>query len=59
MRNSILNDMKYNFEPLELFVPNPSYKIDEKELKKSIEKNKELITRIKKKKQTINDEINA
>ena len=53
MRNTILNDMSYNFEPLKLFRPNPDYKVNEQELKKSIEKNRELIARIQKKKQGI------
>jgi hypothetical protein len=30
---------------LEIFVPDPNYKVDEKELKKSIEKNKAIIAR--------------
>lgn len=50
MSKTALNDMKYNFEPLVLFQPKPDYKVDEKELKKSIDKNKELIARIQKKK---------
>lgn len=50
MRNTALNDMKYNFEPLILFQPKSDYKVDEQELKKSIDKNKELIARIQKKK---------
>ncbi|MBO5068824.1 MAG: hypothetical protein J6C37_00445 [Roseburia sp.] len=49
MRNAALNDMNYNFEPLKLFRSKPDYKVDEQELKKSIEKNRELIARIKKK----------
>ena len=50
MSNTALNDMKYNFEPLILFQPKSDYKIDEQELKKSIDKSKELIARIQKKK---------
>lgn len=42
--------MKYNFEPLILFRPKSDYKVDEQELQKSIDKNKELIARIQKKK---------
>ena len=50
MSNTALNDMKYNFEPLILFQPKADYKVDEQELKKSIDKSKELIARIQKKK---------
>ena len=50
MSNTALNDMKYNFEPLILFQPKSDYKVDEQELKKSINKSKELIARIQKKK---------
>ena len=50
MSNTALNDMKYNFEPLILFQPKSDYKVDEQELKKSIDKSKELIARIQKKK---------
>ena len=50
MSNTALNDMKYNFEPLVLFQPKSDYKVDEQELKKSIDKSKELIARIQKKK---------
>lgn len=53
MSNKALNDMSYNFEPLRLYQPEEDYKVDEKELEKSIEKNKELIARIQKKKQKI------
>ena len=50
MSNTALNDMKYNFEPLILFQPKADYKVDEQELKKSMDKSKELIARIQKKK---------
>lgn len=50
MRNTALNDMKYNFEPLILFQPKSDYKVDEQELQKSIRKSRELIARIQKKK---------
>lgn len=43
MSKTALNDVRYNFEPLELFVPDPDYKVDEKELQKSIQKSQELI----------------
>ena len=52
MSNTALNDMKYNFEPLILFQPKSDYKVDEQELKKSIDKSKELMARIQKKKVT-------
>lgn len=45
MESYILNDIEYDFKPLEIFVPDPNYKVDEKELKKSLEKNKVIITR--------------
>ncbi len=44
--------MKYNFEPLILFQPKSDYKVDEQELKKSIDRSRELIARIQKKKTT-------
>ena len=50
MSKTALNDMKYNFEPLTLFQPESDYKVDEQELKKSIDKSKELISRIQEKK---------
>ena len=53
MGKTALNDMSYNFEPLKLFERNPNYKVDERELKESIEKSKELIARLQKKKQTV------
>lgn len=34
----VLNDVEYDFRPLEIFVPDPDYKVDELELEKSIEK---------------------
>lgn len=46
MGNTVLNDRNYNFEPLELFKPKPEDRVNEQELKKSIEKNRELIARI-------------
>lgn len=47
MGNSALNDVSYKFEPLKLFQPKSDYKVDEKELQKSMEKSKELIARIR------------
>ena len=38
MESYVLNDVEYDFKPLEIFVPDPNYKVDEKELEKSIEK---------------------
>ncbi len=29
MSNTALNDLVYNFEPLEIFVPDSNYKVDE------------------------------
>jgi hypothetical protein len=51
MSNTALNDMKYNFEPLKLFQPSSDYKVDEKALRKSMDKSKELIARIHREKQ--------
>lgn len=45
MKSYVLNDMEYDFKPLKIFVPDPNYKVDEKELEKSIEKNKAIISR--------------
>ena len=55
MSNTALNDTRYNFEPLKLFQPKPNYKVDEQELKKSIDKSKELIARIQQKKTVLNN----
>ena len=43
MESYVLNDVEYDFKPLEVFVPDPDYKVDEKELKKSIEKIRRLL----------------
>ena len=45
MESYILNDVEYDFKPLEIFVPDPDYKADEKELEESIQKNKAIIAR--------------
>ncbi len=45
MESCVLNDVEYDFKPLEIFVTDPDYKVDEKELKRSIEKNKAIIVR--------------
>ena len=45
MESCVLNDVEYDFKPLESFIPDPDYKADEKELQKSIEKNKATIAR--------------
>ena len=45
MESYVLNDMEYDFKPLEIFVPDQNYEFDEKELEKSIEKNKTIIAR--------------
>ncbi|MDE6435772.1 MAG: hypothetical protein K2L07_16300 [Lachnospiraceae bacterium] len=47
MSKTALNDVAYNFEPLELFVPDPNYTVDETELQESIQKSQELISFIK------------
>lgn len=52
MESYVLNDIEYDFKPLEIFVPNPNYKVDEKELEKSIEKNKAIISKARKMRKT-------
>lgn len=47
MSKTALNDVAYNFEPLELCVPDPNYTVDEAELQKSIQKSQEYISFIK------------
>lgn len=47
MESYVLNDTTYNFKPLEIFTPDANYQVDEKELEKSIQKNKELIVRVR------------
>lgn len=44
MGKTALDDVTYNFEPLELFVPDPNYKVNDEELQKSIQKSQELIS---------------
>lgn len=44
MSKTALNDVTYNFEPLELFVPDSNYKVNEEELQKSIQKSQDLIS---------------
>ena len=36
MESYVLNDMEYDFKPLEIFVPDPNYKVDEKEKNRAI-----------------------
>ena len=43
MGNTALNDLVYNFEPLEIFVPDPNYKVDEAALQESKKKSEELM----------------
>ena len=44
MGKTALNDVIYNFEPLKLCMPEPDYRVDEKELQKSIQKSREFIS---------------
>ena len=44
MSKTALNDVTYNFEPLELFIPDSNYKVNEEELQKSIQKSQEFIS---------------
>ena len=59
MNKNALNDITYNFEPLELCVPDPNYKVDEKKIKKSIQKSLEFISFIDdyKKKRNVNEPL--
>ena len=59
MNKNALNDITYNFEPLELCVPDPTYKVDETELQKSIQKSLEFISFIDdyKKKRNVNEPL--
>lgn len=43
-----LDDVTYDFEPLELFQPDSNYKVDEEALRKSKERSKEMISKIRK-----------
>lgn len=43
MSNTALNDLVYNFEPLEIFVPDSNYKVDEAALQESKKKSEELM----------------
>ena len=52
MESYVLNDIEYDFKPLEIFVPDPNYKVDEKELEKSIEKNIAIISKARKMRKT-------
>lgn len=38
-----MNDVEYDFKPLEIFVPDSNHKVDEAELRKSIQKSKEMM----------------
>lgn len=49
----VLNDTKYSFRPLEVFVPSKDYKVDEEALQKSIKKSKEIFARLKERKQKV------
>lgn len=55
MSNTALNDMKYNFEPLQLFVPSNDYRVDEDKLKASIEKSKKLFASLEEKRKRLKD----
>lgn len=44
-----LNDLYYEDRPMQLIVPDPLYKINEKELEQSRMKNREMIKAIRKK----------
>ena len=62
MGQTALNDVTYNFEPLELCIPDPNYKVNEADLQKSIQKSQEFISFIqdyKKRKRRRNEEVSA
>ena len=48
MSKTSLNDLVYSFEPLEVFSPDPDYKVDEIELQKSITKSRDMMEVIRK-----------
>ncbi len=48
MSKTSLNDLVYSFEPLEVFSPDPDYKVDEIELQKSIKKSRDMMEVIRK-----------
>ena len=48
MSNTALNDITYNFAPLRLYKKEQGYIVDENELKKSKERSRELITKLRK-----------
>ena len=56
MGSTSLNDLVYSFEPLKIVTPDPDYKVDEAELKKSIQKSKEMMAVIEeyKRKRAVN-----
>lgn len=56
MESYILNDIKYDFKPIEIFVPDPNYRADKKELEKSIEKNKAIIARARERRRKYSQE---
>ncbi len=43
MGRTSLNDLEYSFEPLKIVTPDPDHKVDEAELRKSIQKSKEMV----------------
>lgn len=49
MESYVLNDVEYDFKSLKIFVPDPNYKVYEKKLEESIEKNKAIIVRAREK----------
>ena len=57
MKKYALNDIAYNFKPLEIFQSDPDYKVDEKELQESIKKSRELVARIRSKNDTTKSDI--
>lgn len=43
MKKSSLNDLIYSFEPLQIVTPDSNHKVDESQLRKSIQKSKEMM----------------
>ena len=46
MGKTSLNDLVQSFEPLKIVTPDPDYKVNEAELRKSIQKSKEMVALI-------------
>lgn len=57
MESYILNDIKYDFKPIEIFEPDPNYREDKEKLQESIEKNKAIIERVRERRRKYSQEV--